>query len=237
MLKILDIALISSLGGEEEKAYQKLKDLSNTVENSVEIFKKATKAYSDLDYERGGRLQSELDKLESKADQLGYEFKQRLGEGVFLPNFRRDLSHLAESVDDIADMANHSIMEISHRPELFEEIRNTEEENPEMKEIRKGLIEISDLALKSTSTLNEAVSVLLENMDEASEIVEEVHRQEKKSDDKEHQIIGIIYGNSDLLKPVSLIQIRKVIESFGGISDAAEKSGDRISSMVSALKV
>ncbi|KXB05519.1 hypothetical protein AKJ50_00675, partial [candidate division MSBL1 archaeon SCGC-AAA382A13] len=177
-----------------------------------------------------------VDKLESEADEHGLTFEAALGDGAFLPSFRGDLSRLAESIDDTADMAEESIREIHRRPKVFEELAKAEEKHEEIKGIRKGLVELAGKAVESAKAQDEAVSLLGVDMDKAAAKAEEIHRKERASDEKEDELAIKLYKHEDLLSPISVMQIRGLIKRFGDISNSAEASGDILSAMVSALK-
>ncbi len=232
----LEIALLPIGGGKEKEAFQILDDLSHHVLQNVEKFREAAKAYADGDLEKGDKLFVEVDKLESEADKDGLKFEYKLGEGAFLPSFRGDLSRLAESIDDTADKATDSIKEIHRRPKLFEELSKAEEKNEDAKVIREDLVNIAEKAVESTRAQEKAVSVLIDDMDEAIEKAEEIHLKERDSDRIEDRLAKNLYEYEELLNPISVMQIRELINRFGGVSDSAETSGDIISSMVHALK-
>jgi len=236
-MKIFEISLLPIGGSREKETFQMLTDLSQTVLRCVEKFEESVRAYSELDFERGERFAREVDELESEADVYGYKFEAKLGEGAFLPTFRGDLSKLAESIDDTADMAEESIREIGWRKKVFTEMMEAEDKNGEVKIIRKGLADLAGLAVKSVQIQDEAISLLREDMEKSAEMAEEIHRRERNSDEKEDEIVKILYAKEELFDPVSVMQIRRMVDNFGAISDSAEASGDIISAMISALRV
>lgn len=235
-MKLLGISLLPIGGKREKETFETLKDLSKTVVNSVNKFEDGVAAYSEQKFDEGEGLLLEVDELESEADEHGLKFESKLGGGAFLPAFRGDLSRLAESIDDIADMAEESIREIYRRPKVFEDLAEAEKENEEVKSIRVGLVDLAGKAVTSAQSLDKAVSILMEDMDEAAEKAEEVHRRERESDIKEDELAVDLYKYEDLMNPVTVMQIRGLIERFGAISDAAETSGDILSAMTEALK-
>lgn len=235
-MKILEIGLLPVGGKREKKTFETLKNLSNTVVESVEKFEEGVKSYLDGDFDKGFELLLEVDKLETKADDYGFKFESELGSGAFLPAFRGDLSRLAEAIDEMADRAEESVREIYRRPRLFEDLEKAEEENEDAKLLREGLVELAGKAVISAKALDKAVSILMEDMDKAAEIAEEVHRRERDSDIKEDELAKTLYEHEDLLNPVTVMQVQGLIQRFGAISDAAEASGDILSAMTNALK-
>ena len=236
LMDFLKVSLLPVGGRREKKTYERLKEHSKTVVKSLEKFEEGIKAYSEQDFEKGKTLLQKVDELESEADKKGYEFESKLREGAFLPAFRGDLSELSESIDDIADMAEESIKEVYRRPKVFDELVEAESKDEDAKTIRKGLVELAGNAVSAGRTTHEAVSVLMDDMDAAAETAEEIHRVEHDADDKEDELAFTLYEHEDLFGPVTIMQIRFLIEKFGKIADAAEDSGDIISAMTSSLK-
>lgn len=232
----LEIALLPIGGGKEKEAFKILDNLSNNVLRNVEKFREAAEAYTEGDIEKGDKLFVEVDKIESEADKDGLKFEYKLGEGAFLPSFRGNLSRLAESIDDTADQATDALKEIHRRPKLFEELKEAEQKDENAKVLRQGLVDIAEKAVESTQTQKKAVSVLIDDMDEAIEKAEEIHLKERDSDKIEDKLAKDLYKYEELLNPITVMQMRELISRFGGVSDSAETSGDIISSMVHALK-
>lgn len=232
----LEISLLPIGGKKEKETYQTLKELSHTVVKTVEKLQKGVKEYSKQNYEGGKDFFHEVDQLESKADKVGLNFELELGKGAFLPAYRGDLSRLAESIDDTADQAEETIREIDRRTRLFDELSEAEKENEEIKSIRKGLVELVEKAVLSARSQDEAVSILMDDMDKAGEKAEEIHRREHDSDELEDKLTREIYRYEDILNPITVLQAREVIDKIGSISDSAENTGDILSAMVNALK-
>lgn len=230
------IYLLPIGGKREKKTFGTLKDLSDTVVETVDRFKDGVTAYSERKFDEGENLLAEVDELESEADNYVSKFESELGEGAFLPTFRGDLSRLAESIDNISDTAEDSIREIYRRPKIFDDLAEAEEKNEGVESIRTGLVNLAGKAVVSARSLDRAVSVLMEDMSEAGKRAEEVHRCEGESDEKEDEIARNLYKYEDLLNPITVMQIKELIEKFGAISDSAETSGDILSAMVFALK-
>ncbi len=235
-MDFLKIGFLPVGGKKEKETYETLKEHSKSVVECVEKFEEGITAYSEQDYEKGEELLQEVDKLESKADKKGYEFEVALRKGAFLPAFRGDLSKLSETIDDIADTAEESIREIYRRPKVFEDLAEAEKENGDAESLRLGLVELASTAVSAARTTDKAISILMEDMDEAAEIAEEIHRVEHDADAKEDEIAIALYKHEDLLSPVTIMQMRLLIDKFGDIADAAEDSGDIISAMTFSLK-
>lgn len=235
-MEFLGISFLPIGGKKEKRTFETLRKLSETVVKTVDKFKEGVVAYSEHKFSKGKDLLLEVDKLESQADKYVAKFETELGGGAFLPTFRGDLSRLAESIDNIADMAEESIREIYRRPKIFEDLRKAEEENKETESIRVGLVNLANKAVESAQALNKAVLILMENIDKTKERTRDVHRRERESDIEEDEIAADLYRFEELLNPITVMQIKGLIDRFGAISDSAETSGDILSAMVIALK-
>ena len=67
-------------------------------------------------------LNKEVDRLESKADDLRREIQNTLYAGAYLPNLREDVFQLVEALDDIADASESCVDFFSNqRPEIPDE--------------------------------------------------------------------------------------------------------------------
>ncbi len=236
-MKFLLVNLLPLGGNKEKESFRILKKLSSSVVETVVKFREGVKAYAEQNYEKGEDILEKVDELESEADSFGFKFESILGEGAFLPAFRGDLSRLAESIDDTADMAEEAIREIHRRPKIFQILAEAEKKNEEAKSLRTGLVDLAEKAVESAKTQNEAISLLMNDMDKAADKAEEIHLRERESDDKEDELAVTLYEYEELLDPLTVMQMRGLIDRFGGISDSAEKSGDIISAMTHALKV
>lgn len=235
-MKFLGITLLPIGGGKEKSAFKTFKKHSKAVVDTVKKFEDAIAAYSEQKYGKGEELLLEVDELESKADELGWKFEVGLGSGAFLPAFRGDLSRLSEKVDDVADMAEEAVRCVYHRPKLFDDLTKAEKKNDEVKSIRVGLVGLASKSVDSAAALNEAVSILMEDMDKAAEKAEEVHKCERESDIAEEELMKDLRKHEDLLPPLTVMQIKSLIERIGDISNTAEDAGDILSAMCVALK-
>ncbi len=235
-MDLFKIGFIPIGGKKEEKTFEILVVLSKTVVKCVEKFRDGVNEFSKNNLEKGREILSEVEKLESEADEHNFKFKSRLGGGAFLPTYRGDLSKLSESIDDIADVAERSIREINRRPRVFEDLKKAEKKNEKAEFLRLGLVDLAEKAVKSTRALDKATSVLMKNMDEAAKRAEGIHKREQESDRKENELAMELYKHEDLLNPITVMQIKELIKSFGQISDAAEDSGNILSAMVYSIK-
>lgn len=228
---------ILPIGGRREKtAFHTLKEHSEIVVDCVKKLKDAITAYAEGRIDEAEKFVDLIDQKESEADKIQTKFQSMLGAGAFLPAFRGDLSRLSEDVDDVADMAEEAVRVVYLRPKIFDELAEAEKKDDGVKAIRLGLEDLTSKAVTSTEALRDTISILLEDMDACTVMAKEIHRCENDSDTAEEKLLKNLYEFEGLLDPISVMQVRKLIEQVGAISDEAEDSGDRVSAMCVALR-
>lgn len=228
---------ILPIGGSREKtAFHTLKDHAEAVIDCVKKLRDAITAYAEGKIDKAEKLVELIDQKESEADGIQSKFQSMLGSGAFLPAFRGDLSRLSEDVDDVADMAEEAIRVVYLRPNIFEKLAEAEKKNEEAKAIRLSLEDLTSKAVASAEALKATISILLKDMDACTVMAEDIHRCEGESDAVEEKLLKNLYEYEDLLDPISVMQLRDLIEQIGAISNEAEDAGDRISAMCVALR-
>lgn len=235
--KIFGLAILPIAGRKEKTAFHTLKEHSEAVVECVKKLEDAIIAYAEGRIEEAEKLVGLIDKKESEADGIQSKFQSMLGSGAFLPAFRGDLSRLSEDVDDVADMAEEAIRIVYLRPKIFKKLAKAEKKNEEAEVIRLGLEDLTSKAVASTEALKATISILLKDMDACTVMAEDIHRCEGESDAVEEKLLKNLYEYEDLMDPISVMQLRNLIEQIGAISNEAEDAGDRISAMCVALRV
>lgn len=235
-MHILGVSLLPVGAKKEKAAFETLKRHAAAVTKAAEKFEETLVAYSKREFEKGEELAWELDGLESKADRLRARFENELSAGAFLPAFRGELARLSEYVDDVADKAEDAIWEIRLRPKLFEVLAKAEKKKKEARTIRLGLVKLAGKEVEAARALKATVDVLLKDMDAAAKKAIKIDKLEGESDILEEKLLQDMYRYEKLVCPISVMQLKDLIEAIGGISDAAEDAGDVLSAMVYSLK-
>lgn len=225
------------IGGKREKAaFDTLKRHAAVVTNTVKKFKETMAAFSEQKFDKAEKLAQEVDQLESKADKTRVKFEAELGAGAFLPVFRGDLARLSERLDDVADMAEEAIRGIKLRPKLFDVLVKAEKKDKKAEAIRVGLVELAGKAVETARALEASIDLFLKDMDAAAKKTVEVDRFERESDTLEEKILKDVYRYEKLLCPITVMQIKDLIQQIGDISNSAEDAGDILSAMCYSLK-
>jgi predicted phosphate transport protein (TIGR00153 family) len=70
--------------------------------------------------------------------------------------------------------------------------------------------------------------------DQVKEFIKEIHRLEHEADMIEHTISSKLFNlESDVLDPLSVIHLLKIVDRLGNVADKAENAGDRVRAMMS----
>ena len=229
MREILPIGLLPIGGKKEKEAFSLLKHNAEEVLDVVKKFEDMIIAsFSERDIAKTEALGRKISELETNADKSRRKFTCALQKGAFLPAFRGDLARLAERLDDVADAAEETMRVILLREKLFTALAKAEKKRKSAKIIREGLIKMAGLATKTVEALRSAVGMTMSNVDAANEKADEVEKLEHESDIIEQGLINDLYEHEKLFDPISVMQLKEIIDRIGNISDRAEDASDVI---------
>lgn len=229
MRKVLSISLTALGGGREKEAVKIMEQHVAIVLDVVKKLEELTKAFQKGNAKKLGALEAELDRLETKADGVRRKFEASLVEGAFLPAYRSDFSALAERIDDVADMAQEAARAFVWRGVFCDTIAKACKKKAEAREIVDGFVKIVQKAVDATTALKEAVGTLMSNVEVARANANKVELAEHESDLLEEKLIKQLYTHEKLFDPVSIIQIKDIVEKMGAVSNRAEDASDLIS--------
>jgi predicted phosphate transport protein (TIGR00153 family) len=95
------------------------------VENSLATAIKCVETYLCDDIERSKVLARKVDSMETEADFIRYNIRERLYSGAYLPMVREDIHNLVESVDKVDDAAEACCdFFLDQRPKIPQDIRD-----------------------------------------------------------------------------------------------------------------
>lgn len=80
----------------------------NTVEESSATALRAIETYISGDISEAKALALKVDNMETHADFIRYDIRDKLYSGAYLPRLREDIHNLVESIDKIDDAAEAS---------------------------------------------------------------------------------------------------------------------------------
>jgi len=96
----------------------------DAVEECITTAMATIDAYLKGEKDKAKKLSLQTDKIESKADLIRYEIRDKLYTGAFLPRLRDDIYNLVESYDEIANAAESCCdFFLNQRPEFPDELK------------------------------------------------------------------------------------------------------------------
>jgi len=179
--------------------------------------KDATKHYIDNDIKNAKVLARQTRALESAADVIRYEIRDKLYSGAYLPVLREDIYKLVESIDKVANAAEAFCdFFLNQRPQIPEELK----------------AQFWDAISRSLGTfepLQEAVQCFLKGecpTQVARDYVKEVGMQESVVDKVEWDLTKAIFiSNQDYSHKLHL---KLCLDSITEVSDRAEDAADHM---------
>ncbi|MCK5688663.1 DUF47 family protein [Myxococcota bacterium] len=171
-------------------------------------------------FEKGGNKEfgeevEKIHKAESSADDLRREIEHTLYGKALLPESRGDILGLLETFDQLPNRADTIAYALRTQritlPEAFIE----------------DFKMLVDVNLQAYHLTRKAVDALFNNPKVALGATTEVDNKESESDRIERTIISAIFDSG--MEMGQKLLIKDVVLLIGGISDRAEKTGDRIS--------
>jgi len=98
---------------------------ADIVEECLTTAIEAVDAYLADDKAKAKKLSQETDKIETNADLVRYEIRDKLYYGAFLPRLRDDIYRLVESFDEVANAGEDCCdFFLSQRPEVPDELKS-----------------------------------------------------------------------------------------------------------------
>jgi len=223
--------------GREREALEILRSNAKGVLATVKKFEEMVIAlFSERDMKKAQALGRQVSELETKSDGGRRQFTCNLGKGAFLPAFRGDLARLAEELDNVADEAEEVTRAILLREKLLDALLKAEKKQKKAKAIREGIVKMARLATQTAEALQDAIDLLVTNIDATKTKIHEVEELEHESDIVEQSLLGELYEYEKLLDPVSIFQLNYIIREIGDISDRAEDVGDVLSIISYSLR-
>jgi predicted phosphate transport protein (TIGR00153 family) len=237
MKEVLAVAAVHIGGKKEREALDILKRNAGMVANVVKKFEDLiTVFFSERDLKKAEAFGRELSGLETKADEGRREFLRILNEGAFLPAFRGDLARLADRLDKVADTAEGAMRAMLLRGKLINVFREVERKSSKVKELKPRLLGMAELTTKTVDTLKRAVEELTIDIDSALKKVQEVNELEHEIDLVQQGLLSDLYECEKYFDPISVMQLKDILDRFENISDRAEDASDVIEIIASTFR-
>ena len=174
-------------------------------------------AYLDDDIAKAKTLARTTDALESEADLIRLQIRDRLYSGAYMPVLREDIYKLVESLDRVANAAEKCCDTfLNQRPEIPAELRS----------LYADIIRIS---LGIGEPLKNAVLCYLRGIcpiEVSREHAKEVGLAESKVDSLEWDLTKEIFSST--LSYGHKVHLRRCLDNIASVSDRAEDSADQL---------
>jgi predicted phosphate transport protein (TIGR00153 family) len=177
------------------------------------------------DFERVNACQQRIGELEDKADDQKHDLRLHLPRSLFLPVERRDLLEVLTMQDNIANRAKDIAGLVRGR-----KMQIPDELGPLMQAFVNRSIDACSQAKRPIDELDELVEIGFRGreVDEVQEMIREVDRIEKETDDIQILVRAALLEIEKELHPLDAMFLYRVIDFVGDIGDRAQRVGSRL---------
>ena len=201
----------------EKKVIELILKHLDLVVDSLKSGIQAVECYLNDDIGNAKRLAREVSSIESNADLVRYDLRDKLYSGAYLPLLREDIYKLIESIDKVAN-AGEACCDffLNQRPKVLDELK-------------PAFIEVVNKSLGIADNLKFAVLCYFKGeckIETVREHTKEIGMQESRVDKLEWDLTKAI-----LTSPMNLahkLHLRLCLESIVEVSDRAEDAGDQL---------
>ncbi len=188
---------------------------ADIVEECMQTAMKTIDTYLKGEKEKAKILSQETDKIESQADLVRYEIRDKLYTGAFLPRLRDDIYRLVESFDEVAN-ASESCCDffLNQRPEF-------------PVELKAMFLEVSSQSLGVIKPLKEALLCFIKGecpIEVARHHAKEVGLKESHVDNIEWDLTKEIFVSS--IEFSRKIHLKLCLDRIAMVSDKAKDAAD-----------
>jgi predicted phosphate transport protein (TIGR00153 family) len=202
-------------GGKETDVFEAIDKHLEVVEGTLVVFRDMVEAYLNRNLERAKKLEEEVSRLETEADNLRRSIELLLYEGAFLPVSRGDYVRLSELIDQVADAAEsaaHTL--ILAKPKVPEDLKGK-------------ILALVDSSIETFKALKEAVKALNEDVDKALEMAKKTEDSEENADRIEYEVKEKVFESETITTYAKLIW-NQILTKIGDIADRAEDASDQV---------
>jgi len=181
------------------------------------VFLEGIKAYIEGRTDYFERKFKEVSDIESEADAKRREIKQKLYTYMLIPEARGDVLGLLETIDDIVDICEKVLEQISI-------------ETPEIPVFLKSdFVKLAELSTQAVEELVKGAQVFFRQVDMVSNYVNKVHFYEHEADDVEEQLKRKAFASDEIVRFSHKVHLRYFAEKIAAVSDVAESVCERLS--------
>jgi uncharacterized protein len=214
----LEGALDAMAHESEDKVLQSISEFSDLVVTLVEKLRDLVQHFGARDNEQLVEAATEMDRLESEADDRKREIGDALARGGVFFIGRADLARLVSSMDDVANYAAGAADRIAMR---------RLDVSPEFSRL---MVEMVDVDLEAVRRLRTAISAMQHDFRDALVIAGEVDKIESRADDLFAAMYRCMFDMDTDFK--TFHQLKSIIERLESIADMCAHNAELIRHMV-----
>ncbi|OFW60062.1 MAG: hypothetical protein A2133_10270 [Actinobacteria bacterium RBG_16_64_13] len=209
---------IDAMGKErEEQVLEQLAGFADQVVVIVEKLQDVVERFAAERYDELAAAASELDRLESQADDTKEAILDRVSLGGVFPMHRADLARLVGSVDNIANLATGAADRISMRRFSLPA------------EVNEQLVMMAQVDLEAVKVLRDAVVAMGTDLRLAIKLAGQVDKIESRADDIFASIYRCMFDMDIDYK--TFHQLKAIIERLESIADRCSQNAELLRHM------
>ncbi len=187
-------------------------------------------AFLSHDRENVEKLAKEISDHEYQTDMIKNQIRQSLPNSIFMPVARGDLLQIIAAMDAIADKTEDLGVLMT-----FKDIKIPEGIKSEILDFAESVISVVKLSKEVVEELEtlKAASFAGPETRVVSELLDKINQSEHETDKFQYRLTKRVLNSEEDLDCASLVLWMKIIETTGGIANAAEKMANRIRLIIS----
>ena len=184
------------------------------IEDAVAVFREGVLNYLEKNFEQfQGNLQM-ITKLEEHADELKRNIETGLYKNSLIPEYRGDVLHLIDRLDDLADTGKENLYQFDI-------------EVPKVPlEMKDDYIQLTEASILSVKEVLPVVTAFFHQSDEIKSRIEKVYFYEKEVDKIAYRLKRKLFKDIKMLKFSEKIHLRYFALHIQQLSDIAKKIAD-----------
>jgi predicted phosphate transport protein (TIGR00153 family) len=210
--------VIDAMGRErEEQVLARMVDFADQVVVIVEKLQDVVEKFTAQRYEELATAATELDQLESRADDAKEAILDQVCLGGVFPIHRADLARLVSSMDNIANLAAGAADRFSVRKFALP------------KEMTEQLVALAKVDVEATHTLREAVVAMGKDLQQAIKLAGRVDKIESRADDLYASMYRTMFDMDIDFK--AFHQLKSILDRLENIADRCNDNAELLRHM------
>jgi predicted phosphate transport protein (TIGR00153 family) len=203
---------------------------SKKIDECVLNIKECIYSYLECDFEKAEEYTRNVKRIEHEADMIKANTRAHIPKSIFFAVSKREFLHLLHDSDSILDYAEDvAVLLTMKRTRVPEDVADG------LKELIDKVIECVGSYLEVMSHMETLVKVSFggKERDLVKELIKKIHQYEHEADTLEFKISKYLFNiDQEILDPISVLHLLKVVDRMGGIADKAQNAGERVRAML-----